>query len=64
MSANYVFVRDLDSFIFTLVAVLFLEQDYRGSFFPFSHHDDVAEVKLATLNTPQLSSTLFCCGRR
>ena len=45
MSANYVFVRDLDSFIFTLVVVLFLEQDYRASFFPLSHHDDVAEVK-------------------
>ena len=45
MSANYVFVRDLGSFIFTLVAVLFLEKDYRARFFQLSHHDDVAEVK-------------------
>ena len=45
MSANCVFVRDLDSFIFTLVAVLFLEQDYRTRFFQLSHNDDVAEVK-------------------
>ena len=46
MSTNYVFVRELDSFFFfTLVAVLFLEQDYRARFFQLSHHDDVAEVK-------------------
>ena len=41
----YLFVTLIVFFFFTLVAVLFLEKDYRARFFQLSHHDDVAEVK-------------------